>query len=194
MWDGVSRFPRSFLAVQPRQDVAVGVSPRYAGAQPLFFEPRRGDTGGAIMAGTYTNLLFHIVFSTKERRQLIVPAIEDDLRGYLGGIVKGLEGKLLEVNGASDHVHILAKLPPKLAVSDAVRDIKANSSKWLNEQKSKFYKFGWQDGIAAFSVSESQVDRVRGYIRNQKQRHKRMTFQDELLALLEKHRVQFDRR
>ena len=146
------------------------------------------------MAGTYTNLLYHIVFSTKERRQLIVPAIEEDLRGYLGGIVKGLEGKLLEVNGASDHIHLLAKFPPKLALSDAVRDIKANSSKWLNEEKSTFYKFAWQDGFAAFSVSESQVERVRGYIRNQKQRHKRMTFKDELLALLEKNRVQFDRR
>ena len=146
------------------------------------------------MSGTYTNLLYHIVFSTKERRQLIVPSIEEDLRGYLGGIVKGLERKLLEVNGVSDHVHLLAKLPPKLALSDAVRDIKANSSKWLNDEKSKFYKFAWQDGFAAFSVSESQVDRVRGYIHNQKQRHKRLTFKDELLALLDKHRVQFDRR
>lgn len=112
------------------------------------------------MAGTYTNLLYHIVFSTKERRQLIVPAIEEDLYGYLGGIVKGIERKLLEINGIADHVHLLVKLPPKIAVSDGVRKIKANSSKWLNnEEKSRFYKFGWQDGFAAFSVSESQVDR-----------------------------------
>jgi REP element-mobilizing transposase RayT len=146
------------------------------------------------MSGTYTNLLYHVVFSTKERRRLIVPAIEKDLYGYIGGIVKGIAGMLLEVNGAADHVHLLAKLPPKVAVSDAIRDIKANSSKWLNEEKSKFHKFGWQDGFAAFSVSESQVDRVRGYIRNQKQRHKRMTFQEELLAMLEKNRVEYDKR
>jgi putative transposase len=146
------------------------------------------------MAGTYSNLLYHIVFSTKERRQLIVPAIEKDLHGYIGGIVKGIEGKLLEINGVADHVHLLVKLPPKIAVSDGIREIKANSSKWLNEEKSKFYKFGWQDGFAAFSVSESQVDRVRGYIRNQKQRHKRMTFKEELVAMLDKHRIEYDKR
>lgn len=146
------------------------------------------------MAGTYTNLLYHIVFSTKERRELITPAIESDLYGYLGGIVNGLESKLLEINGVADHVHLLAKVPPKWALSDAVRDIKANSSKWVNEERSKFYKFGWQDGFAAFTVSESQVERVRGYIRNQKQRHKRTTFKDELLAMLEKNRVEYDPR
>jgi putative transposase len=144
------------------------------------------------MAGTYTNLLYHVVFSTKERRQFIVPAIEAELHGYLGGIVKGLEGRLLEVNGAADHLHLLLKLPPKISMSDAVRVIKANSSKWLNEEKSKLRKFGWQDGFSAFSVSESQVGRIQGYIRNQKQRHRRMSFQDELLALLAKHRVEYD--
>ncbi len=145
------------------------------------------------MAGTYTNLLYHIVFSTKERRQLVTAAIEEDLHGYVGGIVKGLDGKLLEINGIADHVHLLVKLPPKLALSDSVRNIKANSSKWLNE-RSRIYKFAWQDGFAAFSVSESQVERVRGYIRNQKNRHRRLTFQEELLALLQKNRVEFDER
>ncbi|MCI0360970.1 MAG: IS200/IS605 family transposase [Planctomycetaceae bacterium] len=145
------------------------------------------------MAGTYTNLLYHIVFSTKERRQLVTAAIEEDLHGYMGGIVKGLDGKLLEINGIPDHIHLLVKLPPKLALSDSVRDIKANSSKWLNE-RSRIYKFAWQDGFAAFTVSESQVERVRGYIRNQKNRHKRMTFKDELLALLQKNRVEYEER
>jgi putative transposase len=83
-------------------------------------------------------------------------------------------------------------LPPKLALSDAVRDIKANSSKWLNEERAKTYKFGWQDGFAAFSVTESQVPAVGGYIRNQKNRHKRMTFKEELLALLEKNKIKCD--
>ena len=146
------------------------------------------------MSGTYTNLLYHIVFSTKERRQLITPAIQDDLYAYLGGIVRGLDGILLEVNGIADHVHLLAKLPPKLALSDAVRDIKANSSKWLNEEKSRLYKFAWQDGFAAFSVSESQAERIRGYIRNQKTRHKLMNFKEELLGLLVKNRIDYDAR
>jgi REP element-mobilizing transposase RayT len=146
------------------------------------------------MSGTYTNLLYHVVFSTKDRRQLITSAIEGDLHAYIGGIVRGIDGILLEINGVADHLHLLAKLPPKHSVSDAIRDIKANSSKWLSEERSKFYKFGWQDGFAAFSVSESQVERVRGYIRNQKNRHKRMHFKEELVALLDKHRIEYDQR
>jgi putative transposase len=145
------------------------------------------------MAGTYTNLLYHIVFSTKERRQLITPASEGELYRYIGGIVRGLEGIQLEIGGVADHIHLLVKFKPTLAVSDAVRDIKANSSKWLNE-RSKIYKFGWQDGFAAFTVSESQVERIVAYIRNQKTHHQTATFQEELLELLKLNRVEFDER
>ena len=145
------------------------------------------------MAGTYTNLLYHIVFSTKERRQLITPAIEDPLYNYIGGIIRGLEGVQLEIGGVSDHIHILAKLKPTISLSNAVRDIKANSSKWLNE-KSKLYKVAWQDGFAAFTVSESQAERIMRYIQNQKVHHKRKTFQEELLELLVKNRVEYDER
>jgi putative transposase len=146
------------------------------------------------MSGTYTNLLYHIVFSTKERRQLITPAIEDELYSYIGGIIRNQKGVQLEINGITDHVHILAKLKPTPSLSDVVRDIKANSSKWLNEEKSKLHKFAWQDGFAAFSVSESQAPRVQAYIRNQKGRHKRMSFKEELVALLEKNRVEYEER
>jgi len=146
------------------------------------------------MSGTYTNLLYHIIFSTKERRQLIKPAIEDELYNYIGGVIRNQKGVLLEINGVADHVHILAKLKPTLSLSNVVRDIKANSSKWLNEEKAKIYKFGWQDGFVAFSVSESQVPRVSGYIRNQKNRHKQMSFKEELIALLEKNRVEYEER
>ena len=146
------------------------------------------------MAGTYTNLLYHIVFSTKQRRQLITQAIEQDLYSYIGGIIRNLKGVQLEIGGATDHLHILAKFKPILSLSDAVRDIKANSSKWLNERKARIYKFGWQDGFAAFTVSESQVPRVGGYIRSQKNRHKRMSFQEELIELLRKNRVEYDER
>lgn len=92
------------------------------------------------MAGTYTNLLYHIVFSTKERRQLITSATEDPLYDYIGGIIRGLKGVQLEIGGVADHIHLLVKFKPTLSLSDAVRDIKANSSKWLNE-KSRIYKF-----------------------------------------------------
>src|SRR3954469_15512789 len=145
------------------------------------------------MAGTYTNLNYHIVFSTKERRQLITANIEVELHKYIGGIVRNLEGDLLAANGMPDHIHLLVKLKPKMALSDVVRDIKANSSSWLSK-KSKIYKFGWQDGFAAFTVSESQMARVAAYVRNQKNRHKRMDFKTELLALLERNRIRYDER
>jgi len=146
------------------------------------------------MAGTYTNLLFHIVFSTKERRRLITPLIEPELYKYIGGVIRNLEGDLLEANGDMDHIHLLAKLKPKFALSDVIRDIKANSSGWLNERKRGLHKFGWQDGFAAFTVSESQMERVRRYIQNQKRHHRRATFQEELLALIQKNRVEYDER
>ena len=146
------------------------------------------------MAGTYTNLLFHVVFSTKERRRLITPVIEDELHKYIGGIVRNLEGDLLEANGDMDHRHLLLVLKPKFALSDVVRDIKANSAAWLNKRAKSIYKFGWQDGFAAFTVSESQAPRVSGYIRNQKQRHRRMSLKDELVELLKKNRVGYDER
>lgn len=146
------------------------------------------------MAGSYTNLLYHVVFSTKERRRLITPVIEDELHKYIGGIVRNLEGDLLEANGDLDHRHLLILLKPKFALSDVVRDIKANSSGWLNDRSKSLHKFGWQDGFAAFTVSESQVPRVSGYIRNQKNRHMKTDFKAELRELLAKNRIEFDER
>jgi REP-associated tyrosine transposase len=93
-----------------------------------------------------------------------------------------------------DHVHILAILPPKIAVSDALRDIKANSSKWAHETKPDFRKFGWQDGFSAFCVSKSQVESVQQYIVDQKTHHTQRDFKTELLGLLDKHEVEFDER
>jgi REP element-mobilizing transposase RayT len=146
------------------------------------------------MSGTYTNLNYHIVFSTKERRELITSTIEDELHKYIGGIVRNLEGKLLEANGMPNHLHLLVKLKPKLALSDVIRDIKANSSGWLNERNRSLHKFAWQDGFAAFTVSQSQMPRVAGYIRNQKQRHKRMDYKTELVKLLEKNEIEYEAR
>ena len=146
------------------------------------------------MAGTYANLLYHLVFSTKNRHPWIAPDIEEELYCYMGGIVRGEGGSLLEVNGMPDHVHLLAKLKPSRAVSEILQHLKGNSSKWLNETKMRVRKFGWQDGYAAFTVSESRVEAVRRYIRNQKSHHRRTGFQDELLALLKKHGVEYDER
>lgn len=146
------------------------------------------------MAGTYTKLFYHIVFSTKQRQNFISAAIEEELHKYLAGIVRGLGGSCIAVNGMPDHVHLLAILPPKVALSDALREIKASSSKWIHETKPQLSAFGWQDGFAAFTVSKSGVEGVRDYIREQKSHHGARDYQAELLALLAQHEVEFDER
>lgn len=146
------------------------------------------------MAGTYTKLFYHIVFSTKNRQPFITSAVEEELYKYIGGIIRGIGGVSLEINGTADHVHILAILPPKIALSDALRDVKANSSKWVHETKHDLRRFGWQDGFSAFTVSKSQVEPVRQYIADQKAHHKQGDFKTELLGLLDKHEVEFDER
>ena len=139
-----------------------------------------------------TNLLYHIVFSTKDRHPLITNAIEQRLYEYLGGIIRGQRGIALEINGIPDHVHILAKLSQNRAVADVLRDLKADSSGWVHKNFPLARHFGWQVGYAAFTVSESQVTRVRQHIRNQKQHHKKISFQEELISLLKAHKIQFD--
>jgi putative transposase len=146
------------------------------------------------MAGTYTNLLYHLVFSTKNRTPLITDALHPDLFPYIGGIIRGEGGKLLEIGGMSDHIHLLAKLKPTKSISEMLNRIKAKSSKWANPEKFSRRKFAWQDGYAAFSVSESQIKIVRRYIKNQKSHHRRQSFQDEYRALLVRHGIEFDER
>ena len=133
------------------------------------------------MSGTYTNLLFHVVYSTKYRKPLIKDDMKDRLYGYIGGIIRDEKGILLEVGGMPDHVHLLAKFSPRIAVSDMLRLIKTNSSKWMNEQDKIRRRFEWQTGYAAFSVSESQVDNVRRYLHDQIEHHAVTTFKDEYL-------------
>lgn len=146
------------------------------------------------MPGTHTNLLYHLVFSTKSRLPMITDDLEAELHKYMGGILRGEGGILLEIGGMPDHIHLLAKLKPSIAVSDILRLLKANSSKWVNEEKLKYRKFGWQDGCAAFTVSRSQVDTVTKYIRNQKQHHRKKDFKSEFVELLERHEVEYEKR
>jgi REP element-mobilizing transposase RayT len=146
------------------------------------------------MANTYSNLLYHLIFSTKNRIPLISESLRPELYAYMGGIVRAEGATLLEIGGISDHVHLLAKLKPTKAVSELLGRVKAKSSKWVNERKANLRKFGWQDGYAAFSVSESQITSVQRYIRDQPRRHRRLSFQDEFQALLQKHGVEYDER
>ena len=142
------------------------------------------------MSHTYTNLLTHTVFSTKERLPLISNEIKPGLFAYLGGLIKELKGKPVIINGMSDHVHILAGLPPTVSIAEAMRFIKANSSKWITQKFGK--PFEWQKGYGAFSVSRSNVDAVYKYIQNQEAHHQMFDFRNELIGLLRKNDVEFD--
>jgi REP element-mobilizing transposase RayT len=140
---------------------------------------------------TYTNLLFHIVFSTKNRHPSITPEIRQPTYQYIGGILRAEGATLLEIGGIDDHVHLLARLKPTLAVADAVRVVKSNSSRWLNQEVLEEC-FRWQTGYGAFTVTRSSVPAVRRYIRNQERHHRNWTFQDEFRDLLEKSEIEYD--
>ncbi|MDD4889933.1 MAG: IS200/IS605 family transposase [Phycisphaerae bacterium] len=141
---------------------------------------------------SYTNLLYHSVFSTKDRRRFISADIKERFYEYIGGAIRGEGGVQLEIGGVADHVHILAKFPPAQSVSKMMQQIKAGPSGWAGVQFPDWP--GWQTEYAAFTVSESQVEAVREYIRNQEEHHKTMSFRDELIALLRKNNIEFDER
>ncbi len=141
------------------------------------------------MASTLTNILLHVVFSTKERRGLITVDLREDLYPYIGGIIRGEKGVPIAIGGTKDHIHILAKFPASVSVSDLLRRIKGNSSKRI---KDKGRPFAWQRGYAAFSVSQSLSGKVKTYIQRQEEHHLKNTFQEELLALLRMHEVEYD--
>lgn len=143
---------------------------------------------------TFTNLLFYIVYSTKYRKPLIRPEWQDDLYGFIGGIIREQKGTLIKAGGVEDHVHLLAKLSPTIAIADVLRLIKANSSKWVNDQLDIRYKFEWQEGYGAFSVSESQVPAVINYIANQAEQHRIRTFEEEFIEILKKHNIDYEPR
>ena len=143
------------------------------------------------MSHTYTRLLYNIVFSTKGRFPWINNELEQDLHPYLGGVLRNIGGVAWTVGGIADHLHLLGGIPAKIAVSDAVRTIKANSSKWIHETKG-LSNFLWQEGYSAFTVSEPSREAVIRYIANQAEHHRQSSSQDELLALLRKHQVEFD--
>jgi putative transposase len=142
------------------------------------------------MSHTYTNLLTHFAFSTKDRLELITDEMKPELFAYLGSLTKELKSKPLTINGMPEHVHMLVSLPPTVSASYAMQFIKANSSKWARERFGK--PFAWQIGYGAFSVSRSNVDAVVKYIQNQEEHHKTSDFKEEFLKLLRSHEVDFD--
>jgi len=145
------------------------------------------------MSHTYTNLLTHIIFSTKNREPLITAALRDDLLAYMGGIIRELGGALRAANARPDHVHLLCSLPPTMATSDALRVVKTNSSRWVHRDR-QLADFDWQAGYGAFSVSHSVAAAVMRYIDNQEKHHRRVTFQEEFLSFLKKNGIAYDER
>ena len=143
---------------------------------------------------SYTNLKYHIVFSTKRRGRFLSPDIQPRLVKYIGGIVRNLNSILIEANGPEDHLHVVASIHPKLALSDFVRDIKANATRWMRRTFADLKEFGWQDEYSAFTVSQSQLSAVVDYVRRQVEHHKTLTFDEELRTLLRKHGIEFDDR
>jgi putative transposase len=146
------------------------------------------------MAGAYCNLLYHLLFSTKGRRPLISSAMKMRLHDYIGGIVRGEDGDLLEINSVADHVHLAVRLHPTRAIADVLRLIKSNSSRWANEKFRRGPSFAWQEGYAAFTVSQSQVPRLLDYIRGQEEHHRKQDFRRELVSLLRRNGIAFEER
>jgi len=147
----------------------------------------------APMPSTHVSLHYHLVFSTKER----VPSIRDDIRdrvhAYLGGVIRGAGGVALEVGGTADHVHLLCGLKPTHALADVLRTLKGDSSKWIHDEL-RMKKFAWQEGYGAFTVSRSNVEAVRHYVREQEEHHRTRSFQEEYREFLQKHEIEFDER
>ena len=144
------------------------------------------------MANTYTQIFLQFIFAPKFRASLIQPSWEDELYKYITGIVQNNKHKMLAINGMPDHVHFLIGFHTTQTISDLMQDVKAYSSKWINEKRFVKSRFEWQEGYGGFSYSKSQLTQVIKYIMNQKEHHKKTTFMDEYKEFLKKFEIQFD--
>ena len=144
--------------------------------------------------GTFTRLTYHVVFSTRYRRKLIQAEFREQLYEYIGGIIRFHKGQLIEIGGMEDHLHLLVSFSPARSVSETIRDIKANASRWAKKNARTGFGFEWQKGYSAFTVSFRQLESVRRYIRNQPAHHRVRTFREEYIEFLKQHRIEFDPR
>jgi len=159
----------------------------------MFISPG-GATERLRMGHTYSNLLFHVVFSTKQRQPLIHDAFRERLYEYLSGIARNEFRGALSIGGTDNHIHGLVVLAPDIPIAEAMRKWKSLSSKWIHETFLNEADFGWQEGYGAFSVSPSNVPQVIQYIEGQVEHHKKMTFEEEFAALLKRHGIEYDPR
>jgi REP element-mobilizing transposase RayT len=154
--------------------------------------PQRGGGEPKTMPSTYTQLLYHLVLSTKDRRPLITEDMEPSLYAYRGGIIRSEKGVLLAAGGMPDHLHLLVRYCADAKLSDLLRTLKSRSSKWIHDEYTT--DFSWQVGYAAFTVSQSGVPEVKKYIGNQKVHHKKRDFKVELITMLKLHEIEYDER
>ena len=144
------------------------------------------------MPNTYSKIYIQIIFAVKGRRNLINDDWKSDLHKYISGIIKGKNQKPIIVNGMPDHLHIFTGLKPSIAISDLVRDIKNNSTNFINDNNFVKNKFNWQEGFGAFSYSQSHIERVYNYILNQEKHHQKKSFKEEYIEMLKKFNIEYD--
>jgi putative transposase len=144
------------------------------------------------MSGTYSQMYIQVVFAVKGRENLIAPQWKDELHKYIAGIIKAKEQKPIIVNGMPDHIHAFIGLRPAMAISDLVRDIKNNSSNFVNEKKWVERKFSWQEGYGVFTYSHSQIETIYNYILRQEEHHRKKTFREEYVNYLEKYGIEYN--
>jgi REP element-mobilizing transposase RayT len=146
------------------------------------------------MSQSFTNLLYHLIFSTKDRRPIITLDYQPRLYDYIGGIIREVGGTSLGINGIEDHVHVVTKLRPDKALSDVLRVLKCNASGWMHDLFPSLAEFSWQRGYAAFTVSQSNVEDVRRYVAGQKEHHEKISFRDEFIGFLKENYIEYDER
>jgi putative transposase len=146
------------------------------------------------MAHSYVSALFHCVFSTKERQKFIHEDLQERLWPYLGGIARENKMRALAIGGVEDHVHLLLSMPSTIPIAKAMQLIKGSSSKWVHETFPELNEFEWQEGYGAFTVGIPQVPDTRRYIENQREHHRTKTFEDEFIAFLDRHGIEYDPR
>jgi len=146
------------------------------------------------VAGTFTQIYIQAVFAVKGRSNLLQKPWREEVFKYMAGIIKNKGQKPIIVKGVADHVHLFIGLRPAMALSDLIRDVKNNTTNFINEQKWIRGRFAWQEGYGAFSYAHSQVETVYNYILNQEEHHRKRTFREEYLEFLKKFRIPYEDR
>jgi REP element-mobilizing transposase RayT len=144
------------------------------------------------MAGTFSQIYIQVVFAVKGRENLLQKPWRDEVFKYMAGIIKAKNQKPIIVNGVGDHVHLFIGLKPSMCLSDLIRDVKNNTTNFINDKKLIKSKFAWQEGYGAFSYSHSHMDNVYQYILNQEEHHSKRTFKEEYIGFLEKFEIEYD--